>query len=143
MSDATIDRRQPRRPLWKAALLGAIPPLAVALTIALLIDAMFWELGDLTGAQRLGQVALIVAQVATAFASIQILLVAMMSVAERRHPQPPPAWLLAGVIATTPMIVYMMWPNIPYNPTGVLIVYGFGMAAAAITRHLRHGGRWG
>lgn len=142
MSEATIAPSRQKRPLWKAALLGALAPYAIVLLIAILIDALFWELGDVTGTQRLAQIALIAGQVTLAFASVQILLVAMMAFAERRHPQPPPAWLLAGVIATTPMVLYALWPNVQFNTTGVMIIYCFGMATAAITRHLRHGGRW-
>lgn len=154
MSDAVT----PVRPLWLAALLGGIGPMLVAWLIA--VGAREWWIAELEqghvfegdGRERIERPAAILtsgwfSDVGTmlmwfvvAFLVIQLLLLLVMSVAERRSVQPTVAWLCAGVAATTPLVLYSVWPDASLVPTWqILVVYSFGIAAAWTTRRLRYG----
>jgi len=136
----------PRRPLWQAALLGGIGPMFVAWFCAVAIRqyviatvhgagvAMTLTLGTLSD---IGKMLL---AFALAFFVVELILVIVVSIAERRRIQPPTFWLCAGVVATTPLVLYSIWPDASAVPTWqILFVYAFGIAAAWITRRLHHG----
>ena len=153
MRQATL----PRRPLWQAALLGGIAPMLLAWAIAVgmrqLIIAQLEEGHVFEGDGRehierpaamltsgwFYDVGVMLMWFAIAFLSIQLLLFLFAAIAERRKPQPPVAWLCAGVAATTPLVLYAIWPNADVPSWQILTVYFFGIAAAWITRKLRYG----
>ena len=152
MSDAAT----PRRPLWLAALLGGIPPVLLVWISAVIVrqfmvaaaeQAHLYDEGSgltrpaamLSGGwfQDIGSMLF---AFVIAFLGVQFLLFLVMTVAERRQVQPPVAWLCAGVAATTPLVLYSVWPDASAVPNWqILMVYSFGLAAAWITRRLRHG----
>lgn len=131
----------------RAWLLGALPPFAIAAPIAVIareVVTYALDRGHLPtlDAGWLGDVASLVLIVASVALAIQGTVIAVMAVAERSGPKPPPAWLLAGVVATTPLILYMLWPNQPVHMLYVLSVYALGMIGAAAGRRIRHGREW-
>jgi hypothetical protein len=149
---------KPVRPLWQAALLGAIPPMLLAWATAVgvrewwisVLDKGHVFEGDGPYAARrpaemftggwFVDVGTMLMWFAVAFLGVQLLLFIAMSIAERRQPQPTVAWLCAGVAATTPLVLYSVWPDASLVPTWqILIVYAVGIGAAWFTRRLRYG----
>ena len=148
----------PVRPLWLAALLGGTGPALTAWLVAVGVREWWISVFDeghvfegdgphdprrparmFTG-EWFGDVGTMLMWFAVAFLVMQVLLFLAMSVAERRQPQPPVAWLCAGVAATTPLVLYSVWPDASQVPTWqILFVYFFGIAAAWTTRRLRYG----
>ena len=140
------DAAPPRRPLWRAALLGGLGPMLAAWLCAVAIRQ--YVIGMVHGANAattltfgtLGDIATMFFWFAIAFFVVQLILVIIVTVAERHRVQPTTFWLCAGVAATTPMVVYSIWPDASAVPTWqILFVYFFGIAAAWTTRRLRHG----
>jgi hypothetical protein len=142
MTEVTL----PRRPLWQAALLGGLGPMLVAWFCAVAIRQ--YVIGMVHGASvamlltlgALSDIGKMLLAFAIAFFVVELILVVIVSIAERRRVQPPTFWLCAGVVATTPLVLYSVWPDASAVPTWqILFVYFFGIAAAWITRRLRYG----
>lgn len=128
----------------RAWLLGALLPFAIAAPIAVVareVVTYALDRGRLPSldAGWLTEVVSLVVLVASVALAIQGIVVAIMALAERNGPKAAPAWLLAGVVATTPLVLYMLWPNQPVHKLQVLAVYGLGMIGAAAGRRIRHG----
>lgn len=136
----------PRRPLWQAGLLGGLGPTLVAWLCAVavrqyVIATVHGANAAMTfGGGTLGDIATMLFSFAIAFLVVELILLIIVSIAERRRVQPPTFWLCAGVAATTPLVLYSIWPDASAVPTWqILFVYAFGIAAAWTTRRLRHG----
>lgn len=148
----------PRRPLWLAALLGGIGPMLFAWLIAVgmrewwisVLDEGHMFEGD--GLERIerpaamftsgwfADIGTMLMWFAVAFLGVQLILFLIITVAERRQPQPAVAWLCAGVASATPLVLYSVWPDASSVPTWqIFIIYLFGIAAAWATRRLRYG----
>jgi len=139
------DAAPSRRPLWQAALLGGVPPVLVAWALAVALRQ--YVIGMVHGASAaltlsggtLHDIGVMLLSFVVAFLGVQILIFLFAVVAERHHPRPTVAWLCAGVIATTPLVLYSIWPDANVPTWQIIFVYFFGIAAAWITRRLRHG----
>ena len=147
----------PRRPLWLATLLGGIGPMLVAWLIAVVMRQLWiaeldqGHMFEGDGKEHIERPAAMFTSgwfadvgemlmwFAIAFLGVQVLLFLFVKIAERRHAQPPVAWLCAGVVATTPLVLYSIWPDANVPTWQILFVYFFGIAAAWITRRLRYG----
>lgn len=145
MAAGAVTMARHRSGSWlRAWLLGAMPPFAIAAPIAVVVrdvvnyalDRGRWPSPDAVWLTEVAGLVLLVALVALA---VQGVVIAVMALAERNGPKVAPVWLLAGVIATTPLVLYMLWPNQPVHKLQVLAVYGLGMIGAAAGRRIRHG----
>ena len=132
--------------VWLLGALGPMLVLMIAAVIAHDLHDAYDSAPDATILFSLGwliQTLFICVHVALACLAIQLAIVGIMAVAERREAKPMPLWMFAGVIAGLPLVLYLLWPHMPRNPSIALMTFIPGIAGAAIGRRIRHGGEAG
>ena len=132
--------------VWLLGALGPALVLMLAAVIAHDVQEAYASEPDATilfSLDWLVQSLAICVHVALVCLALQLAIVGIMAVAERREAKPMPVWMFAGVIAGLPLVLYLLWPHMPRNPSIALMTFIPGIAGAAIGRRIRHGGDGG